>query len=590
MVNVVDYLVEHGSLLGEEKIEAPRNIRQMIERNLQRLTPDDRRVLEACSVAGIEFSATAVAAALERPLAEIDACCTHLARGQQFVDATSVANWPDGTVAPGFRFHHALYQETLYEGMPASHRVEFHQRIAARMESAFEGLTGEIAAELANHFRRSGNNPQALKYLELAGNRASDRRAYREAEQYYREAFVALQALPASVERDALELNLQLALGGVLELTQGWSASTVNDAYARARFLAEQSGGAKSFEIFSGLWGAAHTRGEQRTALALADQLLEIAHGVDTAAVLARAHYAQALPRYRLGDLTGARPHFADALQSYRAKGWVGTSISDARQGIVATLLFAGENEWHLGYADAALRYVNDAIASARSDKNASAIAFALAVGSSTYSRCGDFPRVLEASDEALRLSTESGFPQIISLARIWNFWARARLTRNAGSVKEIQETLFQFDAQKVYLARAAFLIALAETQAVVGAIDDAVATADQASRTNPENEPLYRPLALRVRGELRLLSGAGSNAKVASAESDFREAIVLAQRMGAKSHELRATTSLARLLRDSGRRDEARTMLAEIYGWFTEGFDTADLKDANALLDQLKD
>jgi predicted ATPase len=145
---------------------------------------------------------------------------------------------------------------------------------------------------------------------------------------------------------------------------------------------------------------------------------------------------------------------------------------------------------------------------------------------------------------------------------------------------------LATFDAMKFYLLRASFLGMLCEVEALAGALNDAIASADLALQTNPD-ELLYRPAALLLRGELRLRASQDKS-HLDRAEEDFCEAIELAQSMGAKSYELRATTSLARLRRDTNRRDQARTMLAEIYNWFTEGFDTADLKDAKALLDEL--
>ena len=127
----------------------------------------------------------------------------------------------------------------------------------------------------------------------------------------------------------------------------------------------------------------------------------------------------------------------------------------------------------------------------------------------------------------------------------------------------------------------------LSETLALAGEIDEAIVNDEQALQANPE-EAIYHPLVLTLRGDLRLQSNSGSGAGFESSEQDFRDAIQVARAISAKSLELRATTSLARLLRDSDRRDEGRVMLGDIYGWFTEGFDTADLKDAKALLDKL--
>ena len=145
---------------------------------------------------------------------------------------------------------------------------------------------------------------------------------------------------------------------------------------------------------------------------------------------------------------------------------------------------------------------------------------------------------------------------------------------------------LATFDAMKFFLLRASFLGMLCEVEALAGALNDAVATADLALQTNPD-ELLYRPAALLLRGELRLRASQDKS-HLDRAEEDFREAIELARSMGAKSYELRATSSFARLLRHTGRREKARAMLAEIYNWFTEGYDTADLKDAKALLAEL--
>jgi tetratricopeptide (TPR) repeat protein len=281
-----------------------------------------------------------------------------------------------------------------------------------------------------------------------------------------------------------------------------------------------------------------------------------------------------------MGDLTGARQHFVDALIQYREEDFIG-SIFTVDPGL-GSLLFGGQNEWVLGHPDVARCRVNDGIALARRQKSPAAVAFALGISAGVHGLRSDFIRAREVCDEAIRLSIESGFSQSNAVAKIWGSWARAQAGESIGAVERIQEVLAEFDAQKFYLARGAFLRLLGETQMIIGAIDDALVSAEQALRTNPD-ELLWRPGALRLRGELWL-----KKEKAELAEADFREANALAQTMRAKAWELRTTLSLARLLRDTGRRDEARAMLAEIYNWFTEGFDTADLKDAKALLDEL--
>jgi predicted ATPase len=198
-----------------------------------------------------------------------------------------------------------------------------------------------------------------------------------------------------------------------------------------------------------------------------------------------------------------------------------------------------------------------------------------------------NFERTLHAGGEAMRLSTAFGFPQYHVMGGIHVAWARAQIGEISGIAEQIQESLAQLDAQGFVVVRPQYLTILCEAQAVVGAVEDALITVEQALLAGPE-VLVRRAHTLRLRGELRLRKDPGDQAGVEFARQDFREAIELARSMDAKSYELSATTALARMLAQQGRRDEARAMLAEIYGWFTEGFDTRDLKEAKALLDEL--
>ena len=186
------------------------------------------------------------------------------------------------------------------------------------------------------------------------------------------------------------------------------------------------------------------------------------------------------------------------------------------------------------------------------------------------------------AATRALPIAEEHGFQDLSNVTRTKLGRARAQLGRAGEGVVLIGQGLGGLAEAGFRLAITDHLTRLAEAQALDGMIDDALITIEEALQANPE-ELVFRPLALTCRGELRLKLG-----QTEPAEADFREAIALAQKMQAKAWELRATTSLARLLRDTGRRHEARTMLAEIYNWFTEGFDTLDLKEAKALIDEL--
>ena len=210
MVNVVDYLAAQGSLLDAHTIEPPRNIRQMIESNLLRLDADQQQMLEAASVVGVEFSAAAVAAGLERPVSDIEARCATLARREQFVSANGTTIWPDGTVASKVRFHHALYREVLYDRVTPTQRIELHRRIAERIERAFIHQTGEVAAELADHYYRANEKTKAVRYFQLVAERAADRSASAEASGHIEKGLILLATLQDALERAQQELAFQL--------------------------------------------------------------------------------------------------------------------------------------------------------------------------------------------------------------------------------------------------------------------------------------------------------------------------------------------------------------------------------------------
>ena len=479
-----------------------------------------------------------------------------------------------------YQFKHALIRDAAYEALLKSRRKELHLIVARTIDEKFPAIKEAHSEVLARHWTEAGAIDPAIAAWQKAGERAIERRAFLEAEQHYRDAIAVLQSLPESPKRDARELPLQVALGNLMAATRGWTAADTGEAYARARILAERGDGTESLQVFTGLWSTANLRGELRLALALTDQMFAIARNIESPAALATARSAQGYSHYLSGDLVGARQYLLEAIE-YRRYGFQGGVSNSPRPG-GDPLLFAGQNEWQLGYADSALRYMERALLHARPVNNPFATGFSLWFLASLHGLRGELKRAREANDEALRLGAASGFPLLNTIGKIFDAWMRAQ-TREAGdSVDRIREGLAELNVMKFYATRAKYLGYLCETQILAGDIEDAAITVEQALQVNPD-ELIYRPETFRLRGDLRLKQG-----QTELAEADFREAIALAQSMSAKAWELRATMSLARLLATQGRRTEARAMLAEIYGWFTEGFDTADLKDAKAVLDEL--
>jgi predicted ATPase len=248
----------------------------------------------------------------------------------------------------------------------------------------------------------------------------------------------------------------------------------------------------------------------------------------------------------------------------------------------VSALGTAGYNAWFMGRADTARERIGQTIAAARESNSPFDLASAQFFAAVLNFLLREPGQAETVAAQAVAISDEHGFPFFAAYCRIYLGWARAHLGHAGEGVALIRQGLAGLSEIGTRIAITLYLICLAEGQALDGATAEALATIEEALEENPE-VLLFRPEALRVRGELRLRTE-----RTELAEADFREAITLAQRRGIKSWQLRATTSLSRMLAKQGKRDEARAMLAKIYGWFTEGFDTADLKDAKTLLDEL--
>ncbi len=589
MVNVIEYLVDQGSLADAEKIEAPRSIRQMIERNLQRLSQDEQRILEAASVAGAEFSAAAIAAALQQPATEIEACCTALARSEQFVATQGIKTWPDGIVAANIRFHHSLYREALYDRVPPGHRVELHERIAARTEQAYGKRTAEIAPELANHYRQANRPDKAVHFFELAAERAVERRAYRETELHYRDALAMLLTQPESLERNGQELRLQLALGSVLMATKGWAALETEGAYLRAEELAENGVTLEQrFALLVGLFGIFYVGGKLAAARERIKQTWDFVNQhPEPVFVLETIHHDWTVA-LSAGELEIAQSHIERGLALYEAQlRSVPIPLYTAHHPAVCGHGEGAQVFWLRGHPDAARQHANQAVSLAKELGDVVSLVWALGAGAHLYQFMREVQSALEMAEAAITKAEEIGFLYILRNARIVKGWALAELGQADDGVALINEETAVLSAARAKVWLTHNLATLAEACATARRIDEGLKAVAEALRLLQQSgECFWEAEIYRVRGELLLKQNESNRDE---AQASFERAIQIAHAQTAKSLELRATTSLARLLRDTNRRHETRAMLADIYGWFTEGFDTADLKDAKALLDGLE-
>ena len=481
-----------------------------------------------------------------------------------------------------YLFKHALIQEAAYQSLLKSTRQQYHQRIAQVLTEQF-AETAETQPELlAYHYTEAGLSAQAIIYWQRAGQHAIDRSAYAEAIGHLNKGLEVLDSLPDTPERAQRELALQTALGLVLTATRGHGAPEVGRTYARARALCQQVDDPRQLSAtLAGLRRFYLVRGELQTAREIGEQLLRLAQRQHDTALLLWGHFGLGAPLYHLGELAAARVHLEQGIALYDpVQHRVLAFHYGADLGVICRS-WAAMVLWHLGYPEQSLQRNREALTLARE----LAHPFSLFMGQTFAINVHQFRREPQATLEHLEaretLSVEHGF-QTGAEAAIVQGWALVE----QGQVEEGILQMRQGLALRSEGPRAYQLTLLAGAYGRAGQITEALATLEEALALVHKNaERLFEAEIYRLKGELLLKQ---SSDHAAEAETCFHQALTIARRQQAKSLELRVTTSLARLWQNQGKRTEAHELLASVYGWFTEGFDTADLCDARGLLEEL--
>jgi predicted ATPase len=500
-------------------------------------------------------------------------------------------------------FKHALIQDAAYQSLLKSTRQQYHSQIVRVLEEQFPEIKDTQPELLAQHYAEAGLIEQAIPCWRQAGERATQRSAYVEATAHLTKGLEVVQVLPDTPERVQQELTLQLALNDALVAVKGYAAPEVGTAMTRARELCQQLGETPQlFPVLFRLWVFYLNRTELQAALELAEQLMRRAQRAQARDLLSGAHHALGVTLNHRGELTAARTHIEQTLALYDPQSPLRTafSMADLR---VNSLSHAADNLWYLGYPAQSLKRSQKVVALAEELSHPYSLAYTLLRAALLHFLRREEQGARERAEAVITLATEQGFTLLLTLATILR-GGLAEQGQVEEGIAQMQRGLAACRAMGAKLAEPYFLARLAEAYGKVGQAEEGLtALAEALALVDGTGERVYEAELYRLKGELILQKFQVSSSKFqvtspqsptpspqaeAEAEACFLKAIEVARHQQAKSLELRATVSLARLWQRQGKTEDAHQKLADIYGWFTEGFDTKDLQEAKRLIEEL--
>ncbi|MGE0824964.1 MAG: AAA family ATPase [Candidatus Binatia bacterium] len=609
LTNVVDYLraqdvdVLQGASLPalEQLLEVvPENIQQMVEKQIDRLSQADQGLLEVASVAGVAFSAATVAAAMGLDVVDVENQCRELSRYGRFLRRLDSEEWQDGTVATRYGFIHTLYHQVLYERVTSAQQSRLHQRIGERLEQGYGTTAPEKAAELAQHFTRGRDTQRAVQYLHHAAMTARRRFAFQEVRNYCRKALELIHQLPETPERMRKEIALLSQMVGSLMALKGESAPEVEATYARIIHLYQQLPESEPpFAILFGLWAVQIVRGNITASRALAEQLFSRAKTQNNSLARLWAHHALGISLLYQGELKEARHHLQDAAEVYDKVSSPCFMFDPRMTGLALDALAL----WLLGYPQQALSKCECSLTWAREQAQPYSETFILSLFAwlQVNRRDGDTAQTYLAA--LLALAREHNFAMYIAAEKCFRGAAYVVKGETREGIPLMAEGIAALQSHGAGLGMSAWLVLYAAALGNDGRAEEGLAILAEAEALVAQHgESFYLAEVARTKGELLLqkfhVSPAtchvpsdpqhGTRHVHDAAEAFFLQALDVARRHGAKTFELRAATSLGRLWRAQGRIDEAYVLLDGIYSWFSEGFETVDLQEAQALLEEL--
>ena len=588
---MVQALFDEGALVRNGAVKVTRPLSQLrlpptvqgiLASRIDRLSVGNKDLLQTLAVIGRESPLGLIRKVAAKEETQLERMLADLRAAEFIYEQPALAE-------PEYVFKHALTQEVAYNSLLIERRKVLHERVARCLEEVFDRRLDDHVHELAHHYTAAGLTAAAVAYWQRAGQQATDRAADAEAVHDFNKGLELLKTLPDSPERAQQELMLQLKVAIPLQAIRGWGTKEVEQACVRAMELCRQIGDAPQMLFaLSNLATLFMTQGKCSEALELGQRALTLAQRQDDLAAIAGAYTLLGHAHFFAGELLAARMHLEDGLAAYDR--FQGEAPPLARIMRLLSLGRLAQALCFLGYPDQGVQRMDEALTLVRALNHPFELTRALNLAAGVHYMRGEAQRVRELSEEVISLARQNEFPILLAEGTMLRGWALACLGQFAEGIGQIRQGLLAVAPTVTLVPH--YLGLLAETLEIAGQIEDGLAALREARAVVRRVGQSLAEGTLDVReGKLIYRRSVPPDRGLESEEQAarcFRTAIEICRRQGAKGWELRATVGLARLLAKQGRRDEARAMLAEIYNWFTEGFDTADLKDAKTLLEEL--
>jgi predicted ATPase len=496
--------------------------------------------------------------------------------------------YPEST----YIFKHALIQEGVYQSLLKTTRQKYHRDIAQVLEDHFPGTTETHPELLGHHFTEAGLLEQAIPYWQRAGERAIRRSANIEAVDHLTTALELLKTLPDTAARDEQELLLHATLGPAWLAVKGYGSEEVGQTYTRAYELCQRlEEPPQLVPILIGLWLFHLLRLELQSAHELGKRLLSSAQRTRDPVTLLSAHYALGNTLSFLGELPVALEHLEQGIAIYDPQTHGSLAFRYGEDPGVACYIFRAWCLWYLGYPEQARQRMHETVILAQSLSHPHSLAFAHCAAAVLYQLRQERHTAREQAEAAITISREQGFPYFLALGKIVRNCALPEREQAEERITQMRQSLGAYRAtgSGSQWIEPYFLALLAEAYGNAGQVHEGLhAMTEALDVISTTREFAWEAELYRIKGELLLNEKYEMGNTEWTPEDCFKKALDVARDQQAKSWELRAAMSLSRLWQQQDRQAEARQLLAEVYNWFTEGFDTADLQEAKALLEKL--